>query len=172
MLTLTTLGVYFWLKQWQKQNSFLFLTISIVCFALVLYLCFPARIFIPLFTLSLFLIEIKTFLAQPAKILITASLVSILIFPLITHIISETGLNRWRQTKGGFNLSRIGNLYFSHFSADFLFFKGDSQFPNQFITRHSVRGIGEPHHLVSNRFFSFLYYLKLLDNYPLYSSDF
>jgi len=33
--------------------------------------------------------------------------------------------------------------YFSHFSPDFLFLKGDSGMPGQFITRHSIRDMGE-----------------------------
>jgi len=41
------------------------------------------------------------------------------------------------------NLISIIYSYLNQFSIDFLFTKGDIDFPGQFITRHSIRGIGQ-----------------------------
>ncbi|GIW63559.1 MAG: hypothetical protein KatS3mg091_361 [Patescibacteria group bacterium] len=41
------------------------------------------------------------------------------------------------------NLGSLIKAYFNHFSLEFLFLKGDIDFPGQFITRHSMRGLGE-----------------------------
>jgi hypothetical protein len=62
---------------------------------------------------------------------------------MIVHLISGDGLSRWQQVKGDFNFLSLTQKYFEYFSTDFLFFQGDVNFPGQFITRHSVKGMGE-----------------------------
>jgi len=83
-------------------------------------------------------------------VLVSAFLLIIILMPIILTMIFGTGLARWQQVSIFTNpprettvLRHILDNYLSHFSLDFLFLKGDIGMPGQFITRHSVKGIGE-----------------------------
>lgn len=116
--------------------------------AIATYAYFPARIVVPIFfslvIFFIFLTNVKLWK------LITISLIMFFFIsvPLINHIVLGEGLSRWRQVSV-FNktnlhpIKKITNSYFLHFSPDFLFFKGDIGMEGQFITRHSIRGIGQ-----------------------------
>jgi len=136
----TILATYFWLK-FIKDKKLCYL--SILFFCLAFYSYFPARIFIPLFFIFLILFSwnyLKTDFSKLTKLFIFGL---ILISPMIIHLISGDGLSRWQQVKGDFTPLNLSKKYFDYFSVNFLFFQGDIDFPTQFITRHSVRGVGE-----------------------------
>jgi 4-amino-4-deoxy-L-arabinose transferase-like glycosyltransferase len=136
----TVLASYFWLK-FLKNYRFGYL--SILFFSLAFYSYFPARIFIPLFFITLLLtskISIKKNFSKLTKLFIFGL---ILITPMIFHLINGNGLSRWQQVKGDSDILSLSKKYFEYFSTDFLFFQGDIDFSGQFVTRHSVRGIGE-----------------------------
>lgn len=66
---------------------------------------------------------------------------SLLICP---YLINGSLFSRWKQVvPKDYSINSIVKSYFNHFSSDFLFLKGDIDFPGQYITRHSVKGMGE-----------------------------
>lgn len=143
----TTLGTFFFLRSLQKIQ---YLYFAIICFGLALYSYFPARLFIPLFTVSLMILYAKNFLRYKKHIFFGALLSFCVILPLLLFTFSENGFARWKQVNIFTNpplqesvISHISRNYVSHFSLDFLFLKGDIHMPGQFIMRHSVAGIGE-----------------------------
>jgi 4-amino-4-deoxy-L-arabinose transferase-like glycosyltransferase len=64
----------------------------------------------------------------------------ILIYP---NIVNGTFFARWRQVEHISGTKQILQSYINHFSFDFLFRRGDIDFPGQFITRHSISGVGQ-----------------------------
>jgi 4-amino-4-deoxy-L-arabinose transferase-like glycosyltransferase len=143
----TVIGVYSFLKS-QKRIEMLYL--SIIFFALAIYCYFPARIFIPLFGLGIIIIYHRFFWHYKKESILGLFLSILLLAPLLAHLISPFGFSRWQQISIFSNppnnetiYQHIINNYASHFSLDFLFLKGDIDMSGQFITRHSVRGIGE-----------------------------
>ena len=136
----TTLATYFWLI-FIKKHKFGYL--SVFLFSLAFYSYFPARIFIPLYFLSLFLSAYPSLKKDLSKLIKLFVFSLILITPMIFHLISGDGLSRWQQVKGNSNLLNLTKKYFEYFSPNFLFFQGDIGLTGQFITRHSVKGMGE-----------------------------
>lgn len=143
----TTFGSYLFIKA--QKNSKLFL-VSIFTFILALYSYFPARIFIPLLGLSFSFVYLKSFLNNKKIVFFSIALLLILLIPLLQSMFLGGGWARWQQvniftqpptdqTVAG----HIFNNYLSHFSPNFLFLKGDIDMPGQFISRHSVKGLGE-----------------------------
>jgi len=146
LLLFTTLALYFFLKSLKKPHL---LPISIILFALSIYTYFPARIFIPLFGILLAILYFKFFLKYFKITLFSILLLLLMLTPLIYFTLSPVGFARWNQVnilsqppQEGTVLKHIVDNYFSHFSLDFLFLKGDIDMPGQFITRHSVQGMG------------------------------
>lgn len=143
----TTLGLYLFLK---AQHWPAFLPFSIIVFVLALYSYFPARIFIPLFGIGLLVLYHQFFFSHKRETGISLFVLILILFPVVRSAFSPTGLSRWQQINIFSHPPRretivyhIAHNYLLHFSADFLFLKGDIDMPGQFITRHSVRGLGE-----------------------------
>ncbi|HEX8923276.1 MAG TPA: glycosyltransferase family 39 protein [Patescibacteria group bacterium] len=68
----------------------------------------------------------------------------LVLFCLRPYLQNGTFFARWNQVNHtSMPASDLISGYLNHFSLDFLFKKGDIDFPGQFITRHSVRGMGE-----------------------------
>jgi 4-amino-4-deoxy-L-arabinose transferase-like glycosyltransferase len=136
----TVLGSLFWLKYFKnKTGGYL----SVLFFAVSLYCYFPSRIFIPIYGLLLLLIswpKIKTNYRTSIKLLVFGL---ILISPLVVHLFFGGGFSRWNQVKGDWEIIIILKKYFSYFSTNYLFFDGDINFTGQFITRHSIKGMGQ-----------------------------
>jgi hypothetical protein len=70
------------------------------------------------------------------------------LIPIAIGIKSGQALTRWqkvqtKETTFSEKVKRVIGTYADHFGPDFLFTKGDIDFPGHFITRHSVRGTGE-----------------------------
>ena len=149
----TTIGTYFFLKARKNKN---FLLLSVFLFILAIYSYFPARIFIPLFLLGLF-VTFRKFLFKNIKFLFLSIFLFIcFLSPLIYSMLFQSGLSRWQQVNIFTNpphnenlFSHMINNYLRHFSPDFLFLTGASGMTNQFITRFSVNGIGELYSLQS-----------------------
>jgi len=141
-LSFTMLGVFYWLLYLKKTKLKDGVKASIFL-VLATYSYFPARIFIPLFGLTILVFSLKTILKQKKHLIILALLTAILMAPLIFHIILGPGLSRWEMVKGEYNFKNLYSKYFTYFSYDYLFAKGDIDFKNQFITRHSIRGLGQ-----------------------------
>lgn len=137
----TTLSFYTALKG-RSTFTILFLTLAA-------YSYFPARIFVPLFSIGIFrlLLQKKGF----QKTFITGLAYILFCLPLIQHMVWGPGMERFKQVSIFQNkemsaeekYKHIFDNYVAHFSPAFLFTKGDIDYPGQFITRHSVRGMGE-----------------------------
>jgi len=147
MLFLIMLGSYIFLLAQKKPRL---LPASVFVFALALYCYFPARVFVPLFGLGLFLANAKFFWNHKRETLISIILLSVLLAPLAYHQLSPMGWSRWNMVSVFSHpssdksvLDHTVDNYLSHFSFNFLFRKGDIGMPGQSITRHSVRGLGE-----------------------------
>ncbi len=143
----TTSGLYFFLKA-QEIPKFLF--VSTICFIFAIYSYFPARLFIPLYCICIFFLYYKFFFRFKQKTAIAIAITILFLIPFLQHMVSPVGTNRWKQVSIFTNqpkdesiLGHIFNNYLSHFSLDFLFLKGDIDMPGQFISRHSIRGIGQ-----------------------------
>ncbi|MEN9407222.1 MAG: hypothetical protein RLZZ455_438 [Candidatus Parcubacteria bacterium] len=149
-LFFTMMGTYFFLRIHDHVRRNLLL--STFFFSLSFYSYFPARLFIPLFSLSLLIIFHKTlFLKKHINtLLITGALLLIASLPILMSLSNQTLLSRWQQVSIFSNhapnenpIAHIAYNYLSHFSPEFLFLTGDSGMKGQAITRHSVRGFGE-----------------------------
>jgi 4-amino-4-deoxy-L-arabinose transferase-like glycosyltransferase len=143
----TLMGTWFFYISLHRPRWFVF---SLVSFVLALYSYFPARIFIPAYTISLSFIHLRFYFSHKKLILFNAVILSVLLLPLIISYLSGIGLSRWQQVsifshppQNQTIAAHILSDYTSHFSYAFLFSRGDIDMPGQFITRHSVRGIGE-----------------------------
>lgn len=143
----TILACYFFLKA-QSRPSRLFL--SLIFFVLAFYSYFPARIFIPLFAGSLFLTHYRFFIRHKRITIQGLVLLVICALPILHSIFFVQGMARWQQVSVFSNppkdetiLHHIAYNYISHFSTNFLLTNGDIGMPGQFVTRHSVRGMGE-----------------------------
>lgn len=140
----TTLATYFWVKHWRGRKRWRDFILAIFLFALALYSYFPARIFIPLFCIGLVFLERKGLIKNKRKLFWGIILSSLLLLPLFFHTFWGAGFSRWNQVKPtSISLLQLIKKYIDHFSFDFLFFLGDAGFPGQFITRHSIKRMGE-----------------------------
>lgn len=145
-LLFTTLGTYFFLKDFTQKNIIL----SGFFFVLAVYSYFPSRIFIPCFVIALCIIYIKKLVKNWKKTIIAVIFCLILLIPFFQHIFTPGGLERWGSVNIFQNppenntiIPHIFNNYLSHFSYDFLFSKGDIDMPGQSFTMYSVRGFGQ-----------------------------
>lgn len=141
-ICLTTLGVSFWiiyLKNHQLKSGVL----SVIFLVLAIYSYFPARIFVPLLGLVMIIFSLKTLLKNKKHFFSLILITLILISPLFYHMFFGPGLARWEAVKGNNNLAAIIQKYTDYFSYNYLFSTGDVDFKGQFITRHSLRGMGQ-----------------------------
>lgn len=142
----TTLGLALFIRSRRVELA---LPFGLISFALALYSYFPARLFIPLFLSIILLIYSKSLLKQWKFSLASGVLFFLICLPLLFHLLGEGG-TRWDQVSifahpadNQSPYTHVVKNYLSHFSLEFLFTKGDIDMPGQFITRHSVRGMGE-----------------------------
>lgn len=142
----TIFALYFFFNG--QKNLFL-LPLSLALFSLALYSYFPARIFIPLFGFGIFLIFFPFFLKN-RKMTLISFLLLIFLLPFLQALFSPSGWARWQQVnifshppQNQTIAQHIINNYLTHFSLDYLFFRGDIGMSTNFITRHSVSGMGE-----------------------------
>lgn len=143
MIFFATTGTYFWVLFTQHNKSKKYLYFAIITLAISLYSYFPARIFIPLYSVILIISHFKYFIKHPYLLIKALGLTLIVIAPLAFHLLFGGGLSRWTQVKGDLSPIRLTQKYVQYFSPDYLFVKGDIDMPGQFITRHSLRGLGE-----------------------------
>jgi len=121
----------------------------LAAFSLVvsLFTYHPAKICVPLTCIIYFLLNYKqsfTFFKKKSFWIINIIAVIIVVILIYPSIKDGTFNSRWNIITGHpLNIKGIFQAYLNHFSISFLFSKGDIDFPGQFITRHSVRGMGE-----------------------------
>lgn len=133
---------------WKSRENFKFYYGFLFTLFLTFFSYNPPKLYLPFLIISFVGIYWKDFknnlLFKPRFWL--SSLIFICLTLLITLPYLRTGkfFSRWNQVKSEkLTTVNIKKAYFNHFSLIFLFKKGDIGFPGQFITRHSIRGMGE-----------------------------
>lgn len=133
----------------KKENKYIYL--SFIAFALGFYTYYASYILIPLSLLICLIVYIKNVISRKKVFLLSFLLFLLISTPLIVLIINGQGLARWNQGvsilsswKAPEEIARKAlTTYSSHYSKKFLFTTGDIDYPKQFITRFSVKGMGE-----------------------------
>jgi len=126
-------------------NNFLYYYLTVFVFLITFFTYYPAPIYLFFILLFLILFFKNQFSFWSKKIFFWISNFLILLFFIfIFYNIFENFIIRWNMVKmNDLNLVNIVYSYLNHFSIDFLFTKGDIDFSGQFITRHSIRGMGQ-----------------------------
>ena len=141
-----TLGFYFFILGLKKKN---YLPLGFLVFGASLYTYYPAWLVVPLFVIGLIFIYRRLLLKLKNEFYLGLIIFSLTLLPLLMGIKSGVALTRWHQVSVLKNshllpsVLKIVSAYRDHFSLTFLFQKGDIDFPGHFITRFSVRGMGE-----------------------------
>lgn len=140
-----TLGWWLFLKGITNPTKLIF---SALAFGVCLYTYYPAWLVTPLFVFALFVIYLKQ-LRKFGKYTLLSFLIFVMaLIPLLIGIKYGYALTRWKNVTITKNAERLIplkfiNNYIVHFSPDFLFIKGDIDFPGHFIKRFGSRGAGE-----------------------------
>src|SRR3990167_1106678 len=133
-----------------NKSSYL-LPLSAVSFVVTFYTAYVIQlVMLPLLSL-LFVIYYRSIIqVKRSTFFITATILIVGFLPFIQATLAGQALTRFQSVSPfaqGMSLESISGpiikTYLEHFSADFLFTKGDIDMPGHFITRHSVRGMGE-----------------------------
>ncbi len=105
------------------------------------------KLYLPVLVLLFFLTHFSSLspiIKKPLFWLTNFTSLLVMFLLLRSSLVDGSFFSRWHQvTKEPLAYSEIFNSYLNHFSLEFLFQKGDIDFPGQFITRHSVRGLGQ-----------------------------
>lgn len=147
------LGTTFLLVSFRKNWEMRFLIFASITFAVAFYTYFATRIFTPLYLLGLSLIFggrlLKMFKTRRRTMSVAMLIFAFITLPFVFHMLSGKGLARYKQVafnkddvKSGILIQRASKLYLDHFSPNFIFLKGDSDFDGQLSNRHSVNGLG------------------------------
>lgn len=135
MITFTILGLVIFLKSHKKS---LYLFLSAISFGLALNSYHGAKIWVPIFLLSIIywyrkeILDFGKRLLLPLSILLISTLPAVLNFP--NSLIRGQSVGIFGKDKP---LETFFSGYLSHYSPNFLFISGDS------IPRHSVAQMGE-----------------------------
>ncbi|OGK41849.1 hypothetical protein A3A74_02440 [Candidatus Roizmanbacteria bacterium RIFCSPLOWO2_01_FULL_35_13] len=144
---LFSIALFFYVKSFHKKSN---LITSCFFFGLGMYTYYSTLIVTPIllfFCLIFWLIKKK--LAGWKYAVLGLSVFILLCLPIYFGYKSGVLLTRWESISKNVSLSlkekirQTSNHYLDHFSLDFLFLKGDIDFKDQFVSRHSVRGFGE-----------------------------
>lgn len=136
-------AIYF-LKKSLKHITYLVFAFSGLIIAFFTYS--PVKMYIPFILLfHMFCYPKEWFLMLKNKYF---WIISILMLIILTALLYEpvkegTLFKRWNQVEKKMTLVQVGIAYLNHFSPEFLFISGDSQFPGQDVQRHSIHGVGE-----------------------------
>jgi 4-amino-4-deoxy-L-arabinose transferase-like glycosyltransferase len=124
--------------------------LAFIFFGLSLYSYVTAYFIIPLFIISLLIIYLRESKKNFKYISLGIILFLFLASPLISGVSNGKTLSRFKQVSSANEkktkqeiIFGITNTYVGHFSPEFLLTKGDIDYKGHFITRFSVRGMGQ-----------------------------
>ncbi|RJQ35877.1 phospholipid carrier-dependent glycosyltransferase [Candidatus Microgenomates bacterium] len=144
-----TLSIHLFLLTFKNKKPF-FLILSFIMFGLSLYTYVTAYFLIPIFLVSILFIYRKNVLKIKKVFFWGLAIFFIMTLPLVIGLTNGKTLSRFYQVSGvnkeKTNITIISgaiNTYVNHFLPEFLFEKGDIDYHNHFITRFSVRGMGQ-----------------------------
>lgn len=130
----------------------LVLLLSFFFFGITFYTYYPIQIVLTPFIIGIMFIYKKPLFENNMRYFTILALLILLIClaPFLEGIISGHALTRFHSVSPlnqGKTFTEIVHpltkTYIDHFSLDFLFLKSDIDMPGHFISRHSVRGMGE-----------------------------
>jgi len=144
-------GLFFLFRFLHRDQKNKDLILAVIFFIISFYTAYVIQLVLLPFLLGIFILYLKTFIPKHLKLIIICLL--IFIFGLVPFIVSASSgqsTSRFIHISPLTNGKSINELiqpmaktYIDHFSLDFLFFKGDIDMPGHFISRHSIRGMGE-----------------------------
>lgn len=145
--TLFSIAFYFFLKGMRDAKKII---VAFFFFGLTLYTYYPSLFITPLFIAGAILFAIMQKNRQTVIPYLSIGIFIFFLFciPLVIGYKNGILLTRWNSVNTT-DLSvekkilQTSKFYIMHFSPDFLFLKGDSGLPGHFVTRHSVKGLGE-----------------------------
>lgn len=148
VLFLTISTNLFLLGTISKKSNYLIL--SLFSFGLTLYTYVPAYFLVPLFIIYLGAIFCKELQKKLKHIVIGLLILSVMALPLLFGLTNQKTMSRAQQLKNTSLQHSQSELiiamvrtYKDHFLPEFLFEKGDIGYHSHFITRFSVKGIGQ-----------------------------
>ena len=127
---------------------------SFFVFGASLYTYYPAWLVVPIFVFGLIIFYRRSLLKTKKSSLLALAIFLFCLLPLALGVAKGTALTRWSrvstfktfQDQGSSLVDSAQTMvktYWAHFSFDFLFEKGDIDYPGHFINRFSVKGLGE-----------------------------
>ncbi|XTZ19877.1 MAG: ArnT family glycosyltransferase [cyanobacterium endosymbiont of Rhopalodia fuxianensis] len=111
--------------------------ISGLLFAISIYTFYSARVFVPLFMMGSVIIYRQYLIKYKNQTILALILFTILFIPQFIYQLSPQGMARANEVGLLTNIPKIVGHYFSYFSPDYLFLKGDP------IPRHTIDNTGE-----------------------------
>ncbi|TSC87381.1 MAG: PMT family glycosyltransferase, 4-amino-4-deoxy-L-arabinose transferase [Microgenomates group bacterium Gr01-1014_7] len=133
-----------------KRNYTQYLVLSFFSFGLTLYTYVPAYFITPLFVLLILLIYRTTLLKMKNATVIGIAIFICMTIPLFLGLENGKTLSRFHQVSTANQqkssqeiIQKAMVVYRDHFMPEFLFEKGDIGYHTHFITRFSVRGMGQ-----------------------------
>jgi 4-amino-4-deoxy-L-arabinose transferase-like glycosyltransferase len=144
-----SLGITLFFYAEKKQTLLLWLATGFI-FGLSLFTYYPAYFLAPFLFGSLLLVRQKNHILKNKRIWLSFC-IFILFLSLFLFQAKNTNIfNRAQQLKRYNEGKTVQNIligsistYIGHFSPEFLFFKGDIGYHNHFLTRYSVKGMGQ-----------------------------
>lgn len=138
-------SLFLFLKSLKKFETYypVFAVSALITF----FTYYPIKIIWPILLILTFFVCFKTtkkWLTKKQFWIINLIIVFVFVFLMIPYFKDGLFLSRWKEVKNdSLKYEDLVKGYVNHFSWNFLFKTGDIDFSGQFITRHSVRGIGE-----------------------------
>ena len=144
-----SLGITLLFYAIKKQTRFLWFSTGLT-FGLSLFTYYPAYALAPLIFGSLLFIKQKKHIRTNKNIhfsvIIFMILASVFLFQAMHTNIFNRAIQLKRYNEGKTTKQIIvgaASAYIGHFSPEFLFFKGDIGYQHHFLTRYSVKGMGQ-----------------------------
>lgn len=162
-------GLFFLFRFLHHDQKNKDLILATIFFVISFYTAYVIQLVLLPFLFSIFILYSKTFLKKHLRIFIFCLSLFILgLMPFLFAAVSGQALARFNSVSPlsqGKSLTQVLQpmikTYIDHFSLDFLFLKGDIDMPGHFISRHSVRGMGELYLFQLPLLFSGIIYLIL-----------
>lgn len=160
-LTLSLFFLFRFLRQEEeprnnsKFSDSRYLLLSTVSFIITFYTYYPIQLVLIPFLLGIFFIYKDILFSKRNRVLFFSSLFIFIIglLPFVCGVNKGTALSRFSNVSPLAKSKDIKDIkvlimpilktYLGHFSLDFLFKKGDVGMFGHFITRHSIKGMGE-----------------------------
>lgn len=159
-----SLFLLFFILGVEKEKK-VFLFISLISMFTAFYSYTAANLFIPPFFIGIVILYRKFFIKFKKFSLVFFLTALIFSIPFLTEMkennkhsrFSEVSVFKNKTNKEAFIAMK--DTYLQSFSPSFLFLKGDAGIPHHFITRFSVRGVGELYPITAPFFLIGMYYL-------------